>query len=224
MKADLKKELGIILLVLAPVLFVLIQGNAIPEQVPVHWNIEGEIDRYGSKWTTILINLGIYPLLLLLPRIDPRKKNYEIFSSSYYKIRFGLHLFMSALDIMLLLYASGVDIPVTRIVITSVLLLFIILGNYMGNIRPNYFVGIRTPWTLENAEVWRKTHLLAGRLWFWTGLLCLLISFFINNPERFPVLVVLIAAISLVPVVYSYLIFRKLKNSPDTHGDEANLS
>lgn len=224
MKADIKKEAGLVLVVLAPVIFILLNMNSIPDQVPVHWNSDGEIDRYGSKWTTALINLAMYPLLLLLPRIDPRKKNFAIFSASYYKMRFAIHLFMSVLDIMLLLYAMGLDIPMTRIVFTGVLLLFIVLGNYMGNVRPNYFVGIRTPWTLENSEVWRKTHYLAGSLWFWTGLVCLLISFFIKDPKQLPVLIIVIVVITLIPVVYSYIIFRKLKNTTNTNQNEADLS
>lgn len=218
MYTNLKKELGLILVVLAPLAFLLFRWNDIPAEVPVRWDSSGEIVGYGSKWTTILINLGLYPLLLLIPRIDPRKKNYKLFSGSYYKIRFSIHLFMSVLDIMLLLVATGVDIPMERIVITSVMLLFTVLGNYMTSIRPNYFVGVRTPWTLENEEVWKKTHQLAGKLWFWTGLFCLLVSFFIRDMEQMPVLVVLIVVVSLVPVVYSYLVYRKLKKSPDING------
>lgn len=215
MYTNLRKELGLILVVLAPLAFLLLKWNEIPAEVPVHWNSSGEIDGYGSKWTTILINLGLYPLLLLIPRIDPRKKNYTLFSGSYFKIRFAIHLFMSVLDIMLLLVASGADIPMERIVITGMLLLFTVLGNYMTSIRPNYFVGVRTPWTLENEEVWKKTHQVAGKLWFWAGLLCLIVSFFIRDMQQMQVLVILIVAVSLVPVVYSYFAYRKLKKSPD---------
>lgn len=224
MHTNLKKELGIIVIVLMPAIYLALKWNDLPDQVPSHWNIEGEVDGYSSKYVMPLVNILIYPLLLLIPLIDPRKKNYRFFAGAYFKIRFVLHLFLSIMTMTVLLMATGADIQVDRVVVTCVLLLFIALGNYMGNIRSNYFVGIRTPWTLENTEVWRRTHLVAGRLWFWGGLVCLIISFFISEPSVFVVIISVIAILSIVPVVYSYLIFRKLKKTMNTDDENPNIS
>ena len=90
-------------------------------------------------------------------------------------------------------------------------LLFAFLGNYFKTIKPNYFIGIRTPWTLENEEVWRKTHLLGGKMWFVGGLIMAL-TFVLPESLSLYVFLGITAIISVIPIVYSYLEFKKIKN------------
>ena len=85
------------------------------------------------------------------------------------------------------------------------------LGNYFKTIKPNYFIGIRTPWTLENEEVWKKTHLFGGKLWFIGGLLIFILSLIIPDNYSFYVLITVTVIISILPIIYSYLEFKKLK-------------
>jgi len=91
-----------------------------------------------------------------------------------------------------------------------IMLIFTLLGNYMGNIRPNYFVGIKVPWTLNNDVVWIRTHKLAGKLWFWGGLIGIAALFVFKNPTL--VLVPILLVITIVPVVYSYIIYQRIAN------------
>jgi uncharacterized membrane protein len=94
--------------------------------------------------------------------------------------------------------------------------LFAMLGNYFQTVRPNYFIGIRTPWTLENEQVWKNTHRLGGRLWIVGGFLIAILAFFINNNHLFSIIFgVIISLIVIVPVVFSYTEFKKEKNTLD---------
>jgi uncharacterized membrane protein len=213
MRTKLIRELPMTLIMMIPLVFLMINWNSLPEQLPTHWNMEGEIDGYGPKWSMPLLNLGIYLLLLVAPRIDPRKKNYDLFSGTYYKVRLVLTLFFSAMSVIIMMIALGADIKMERFIAVGVSILFTVLGNYMGTIRPNYFFGIRTPWTLDNEEVWRRTHILGGRFWFWGGLACLAASLILPNEALVIVLISILGTISLVPVIYSYVLFRKIKNS-----------
>ncbi len=89
--------------------------------------------------------------------------------------------------------------------------LFIVLGNYMKTIKPNYFIGIRTPWTLENEEVWKKTHRMASYLWFWGGL-AMIVSILLLPPNTGTYLfMVIVSMISIIPIIYSYKIFKKIQ-------------
>ena len=90
-------------------------------------------------------------------------------------------------------------------------LLFAFLGNYFKTIKPNYFIGIKTPWTLENEEVWKKTHIIGGKLWFVGGLLMAL-TFLLPNEMQLYTFLGITAVITIVPIVYSYLEFKKIKN------------
>ncbi|MEC8832569.1 MAG: SdpI family protein, partial [Bacteroidota bacterium] len=90
--------------------------------------------------------------------------------------------------------------------------LFIIFGNYFKTIKANYFIGIRTPWTLENESVWKETHKLGGKIWFAGGLLIILSSLIFNEKINIIIYMSCIAIMVLVPVIYSYLLFKKLKD------------
>lgn len=213
MKTKLAKELPLVLIMLAPMVFLLIKWNEIPEQIPMHWNIEGEVDGYGPKYLTPLFNIGLYLLLLIAPKIDPRKRNYDLFAGTYYKLRMLLILFFSTMSVVTLLIGMGAEIRMERFISIAVSILFAIMGNYMSTIRPNFFIGIRTPWTLDNEDVWKRTHLLGGRFWFWGGLACLIASFMLPNEALAVFMVAVLLIVSIIPIVYSYILFRKLKNS-----------
>lgn len=96
-----------------------------------------------------------------------------------------------------------------KIIFATISLFFIIFGNYMGNIRPNWFVGIRTPWTMDNEEVWRKTHQLAGKLWFSGGIAALIFSFVLTKYFNYW-FIPLLFTITLIPIIYSYLLYKKI--------------
>lgn len=208
MKNFIKSEWFFLLLLIASAITGLYSAPMLPEQVPTHWNIRGQIDGYGQKEWLIygfpLIAVGMYILMLVLPLIDPKKKNYELFKGTYRFIR-GIILFYFIFIYSVVLAASlGYPVKVDKVIVISIGILFILLGNYMGRVRPNFFVGIKTPWTLSSEEVWRDTHRFAGITWVISGILTM-ITIFIN-----PILAFGITIISaFLPIVYSYIVFKK---------------
>lgn len=209
-KAFLKREVIILAILLAPIIYLLAVWNQLPGQVPIQWNFHGEVSNYGKKYTLALITIAIYVLLLVVPKIDPRKKNYDIFSETYFKLRLVIILFLGASSAVTITAALGVDFNLSRLVLMGVLLLITILGNYMGNLRSNWFIGIRTPWTLDNEEVWKRTHYFSSRLWFWVGLILFCISVVLPHSLVFPIALSGILIIAVIPIIYSYLLFRKI--------------
>jgi len=186
---------------------------SLPEKVPSHWNIYGQVDRYSSRFFGAfglpLLNAGMYLLLLLTPNLDPNKKNYKLFEGSYRMIRMLLHVFLLGLQSVVLAVAIGYDINVAVVVKISVSMIFVLIGNVMGRFRHNYFVGIKTPWTLANEEVWRKTHRMAAPLWVLGGIVCVVSSFW-NNAVSAILFFMAIFVLTIVPIVYSYIEYKRI--------------
>jgi uncharacterized membrane protein len=208
-KTFIKKESPIWLILALPVIFLLIYSDQLPARVPIHWNARGEVDGYGSPYLLVLLNVGVYLLLLLVPKIDPRKRNYALFQDSYYKLRFILAVFVTGLTVTIFLNGLGYAIDVARVVGLGVLLLLAFIGNYLTTIRPNWFVGIRTPWTLSSDTVWKKTHQLVGKLWFFGGLAGFLVGLFLAGAYLFYLLVGIALVLGLGSVIISFVIYRQ---------------
>jgi uncharacterized membrane protein len=214
MKLTLKKELPLIGIVLAPFVYLAIIWNTLPERVPTHWNYKGEIDNWGDKYSLIgllfLLPVLTYVLLLVIPKIDPKKK-IEQMGGKYYQLKFILVLFMSTLAFIILHISVNQSTSSANLIFIPIGVLFIALGNYFKVIQPNYFIGIKTPWTLESKEVWKLTHTLAGKLWIAGGLIIILSSLTIAKSIFIYVFIVTIAILTLVPLIYSYIKFKELK-------------
>jgi len=144
------------------------------DRVPLHWNAAGEIDRYGSKVTGLLLPpllaLGLYLLLLFLPRIDPGRANYATFADAYLVVRTALLAAVTFFYGLACLAARGASVSMDLAAPLAVGSLFVVLGSVMGKIRPNWFVGIRTPWTISSKASWVRTHRLGGWLFVALGL------------------------------------------------------
>jgi len=174
------------------------------------------VDAYGTRlqvaFTAPLLALGIYLLMLVTPLTDPGRRNYPRFAGAYRLLRWGLVLFMAWIYGIWMAAALGHSVDILLAVKLSVSLLLLAIGNVMGQLRHNYFMGIRTPWTLASEEVWRRTHRLAGRLWVLGSLICLLLSFFPGfwSAAAFIAVIVLM---TLIPVVYSFMYYRSLESS-----------
>jgi len=203
------KEGILVLMMLVPVVYLLLNWDALPGQMPIHWDLQGNVNGWGSRWVFPLVEVGLYALLLVLPMIDPLKKNYEIFGDTYYKLRFIMVAFFSATNMCVMVNELYHNMNIGKLVSSSVFLLFALLGNYMGNLRRNYFIGYKLPWTLESDEVWRKTHKFASILWFWGGLLGFVLS--IANLDFNYVMVSIISVIAIVPMIYAYKIRDKYR-------------
>ena len=214
-KFRIESEVPAIVLVLLPFLYLAWIWNSLPEQVPLHWNIVGEADRYGSRKELILVPLLlpflVYILMWFIPFVD--SKNAIIKKDDKYDlIKLILVGVTSVLAILILNVSRNETILNINYLILGIGILYMILGNFFKTIRSNYFIGIRTPWTLADELVWRKTHKLAGIIWLVGGLIIILLSFFLDHTPLSFGMIIVTAVIVLIPVIYSYIAFQHFKN------------
>jgi uncharacterized membrane protein len=214
MKLSIKQELPLIFTILVPFMYLAYIWNSLPAEVPLHWNIAGEIDRYGDKTSLILIPvllpLLIYVIFLIAPYIDPKDKIKNM-GNKYQSIKTLLTIFMSMLALFILYSSKNQSLSNPNYIILAIGVLYIILGNYFKTIKANYFIGIRTPWTLENETVWKETHKIGGKLWFIGGLITVMTSLILEKQPNFIVFMIITGIITLIPVGYSYWKFKKLE-------------
>jgi uncharacterized membrane protein len=201
----------IVIIILSLIGTVLIYPS-LPGRIPVHWNIEGQIDRFAGKsfaFITAALPLVIYLMMALLPKIDPKKESYLKHETAYQVTIWAITLFLIFLHWTTLCVAKGYPLNVGVIVRILMGVLFIILGNYLSQARPNYFFGIKTPWTLANEAVWRKTHRVGGYGFILTGILAL-VSALLKGNVAFTLVIGSILAVILFTCIYSYWEYHKL--------------
>ncbi len=215
MKFDYRTEIPQLLLILGMLIIAAFTWSTAPDLIPIHWNLAGEVDGYGGKFEALLgiplITLAVYLLLLFVPRIDPGYMNYQKFANTYTIIRCSIIAFMSVIYGVIQLTILRRPISVNAIIPFAVGILFVVLGNFMGKIRPNWFVGIRTPWTLSSKASWNKTHRVSGWLFILMGLSITAAGFFRSKWAYFGMFAVIVICLFWM-VFYSYLVWR---NDPD---------
>jgi uncharacterized membrane protein len=205
----------VLLIWLLPLLYLFKVLPTLPETVPVHFGGDGKPDRYGSPaefGTGIsivsFVALAVYFLVKFLPSIDP-KKAAKLPQATFNKIAVVVILFLSVINCAIIYATANNGFNITKLIIPMMGLLFAFLGNLMYNIKPNYFAGIRTPWTLESEATWKATHRLAGKLWFFGGLIVAISTLFITGSIGFIIFISITTIITIIPVVYSYIYFKK---------------
>lgn len=184
----------------------------LPDVVPTHWNSYGQVDGHGPKYITLVL-LSV-PFLLtvglrFLPVLDPRGRNYRKSPRAYNIIAAVIVLSLIAMGWFTYLPGLGVALPVDKLIAAAIGVMFIGLGNFMPQVRSNFFLGIRTPWALSNETVWRKTHRAGGIVFCLTGILMILSVFFpAGLLQKLPIAFVLLAMIGVY--IYSYLVYKRL--------------
>jgi uncharacterized membrane protein len=193
----------------------------LPERVPVHWNIHGEVDRFGSRLEVLLLGpvliAALWGLFELLPVLDPRlaapkdPEKTEAEREGALQTALALVLGMIALlHVLLLVQSLGILKEPLRAFAFLLAAFSIFFGNFMSRLRPNWFVGIRTPWTLSSDAVWRRTHRLAARLMVPSGLLAVLLALVLPAAGAFTAALVLLLAALLAPAALSFYYWRSL--------------
>lgn len=208
-----KGDLYNLTLIIITVLITIFVYNKLPEQVPIHWSASGVADNYAPK----IIGAFLPPVFMVatwlgmkyLPKIDPKKDNYEKFMDSYSMVTNMIVTFMFILQIVVIVASLGQDISINKVIPVAVGFLLIILGNYLPKSKSNFFYGIKTPWTLTSEVSWRKTHRLGGKLFVLAGVVSIISALLLpENIQNYMVLtVVLIAA--FVPIIASYFYAKK---------------
>ncbi len=212
-RALLKGDAPLLAALLADLAFGIWALPRLSGSVPIHWNLAGEADRLGPAWPWAVVpplaGLACWALVLLFPLVDPLRKNYSRFPGTLKLVRWLLPLMSVAVHVAATLAGLGVPLDHGATVRAIVAVFFVVLGNSMGKLRHNWFVGIRTPWTIASEEVWTRTHRLAAPIWVVGGLVQLAGAFVPGTPGEV-LFAVPLGAMTLVPVAYSYLAFRKL--------------
>lgn len=185
----------------------------LPAQVPVHWNIDGQVDRYGSRLEGVLlvpiIMMVVAVLLPLAPRIDPRARNYDKFQPTYAIAINAVLVLLLAVHALILAASLGIAVPVARLLPVGVGILFITLGNILPRTRSNWFMGIRTPWTLSSDRVWERTHRVGGYLMFGAGVALVIAAAVAPTELLVPVIIATVVIVSVGSVGYSYAAWRQ---------------
>ncbi len=185
--------------------------------MPVHWNIHGQVDGYADKhWAAFLLPLlmaAMIGLFRALPWLSPRNFEVETFRPTYQYIMFVIVLLMGYINAIALYAALHPSVAVGKFVIGGVFLLFALIGNVLGKVDRNFYVGIRTPWTLADERAWHATHRLGGKVFVAAGLIgFLLILAGARTSMAFAVLLVAI----LIPVIYSLLYYKRISGTDDS--------
>jgi uncharacterized membrane protein len=207
------KELIMWVLIAIPFIYMATIWKTLPAVVPTHFGLDGTPNGWSDKTSLPYmiggLGIGSYLLMLLIPYFDPKNKMAQM-GDKYYSIRLLMTVFISALSTYIL-YVSNKGNINPNLLIALIGAFYVVLGNYLQSVKPNYFIGIRTPWTLENEETWRKTHRLGGRLWLVGGLVTILIAFFTKNNTFLGISFGIVTAIvTLIPIIYSYIEFKKI--------------
>lgn len=215
LKLNLKSELFPLLIIFSAILISALSYNQLPEQVVSHWNMNGEANGWSSRnFHTIFfpaLLVFIYLLMNTLPKIDPNKKRYAEFKQVYLSLRDVIILSLLVIFAGATLSNLGYAVNIGSLTSITIGFMFIILGNYLGKLKRNWFVGIKTPWTISSENSWNKTHRLGGKLFVALGLITMLLPLF-STQAAFWFLIG--GSLGILPIVtiYSYVIYRKDKD------------
>lgn len=203
-----------LLFALSAIVFSAAVFTKLPDQVPTHFNFEGEPDdwmarRYAAFGMPVFAALMVL-LFNMLPKISPRRANLDRFSDTYWTIANLLVAFMCVLHILVLGRALGWPVDVTTATLLCVGIMFMVLGNILPRTRSNWWMGIRTPWTMESENVWRATHRLAGKTFMLGGAITL-IAALLPAAIRPWIAMAALGIAGFIPVIYSYLYWRREK-------------
>lgn len=212
-KADKKRMVISTLACMLPMLLGVLMYTRLPEQLPTHWNAQGEVDGYSSK------NFALFglPFILVVINIicqfailaDPKKENYSGKLQSL--VIWMLPVLSLMIQIIIIVVGLGHEVDVTVIIAVFVGIIFIAMGNYLPKCKQNYTIGYKLPWTLDDEENWNKTHRLAGWLMVLCGI-CVIIA--VPLQLVFPAMIVVLI-IAMVPAVYSYVLYVKKNRKED---------
>src|SRR5213079_550684 len=189
----------------------------LPPSVVTHWSLNGTPDGYSSRlWALAIIPVMLVIMTVIfnvLPKIDPRHENYVKFLSSYWLIANAVIVFLLVAHGLIIAAGLGFSIQIDRLMPLGIGLLFVFLGNFLTRVEPNWFVGIRTPWTLSSDTVWRRTHRTGGWV-FVVGGFVLAASVFLPQGAFLPLLIAAILIVAVIPVVQSYILWKREQGKP----------
>lgn len=208
-KKNLPKLIITSLITLIPILIGLILWDKLPDQLPMHWNTNGDVDDYATKTQAVflmpIILVAFHWICALVTSLDPKKQN--ISDKTFTLVLWIIPVISLLCNSMVYATALGHKVSVEIIMPLFMGALFIVIGNYLPKCKQSYTVGIKLPWTLDDEENWNKTHRMAGFLWVIGGVIIMATAFLGIFWLFFVVLIPMI----VVPTVYSYILYKKSK-------------
>jgi len=209
----------VFIITLIPWIYLLSIWNSLPGRIPVHFGIDGTPDKYGPRnniffipATCTVVSVLVYLLLTNIYKLDPKgwvSKQPGIFL----KISMVVVVFISCISIIVLNWTAKQHTIGLNLLLVMMGLLLAYVGNVMHSIKPNYFAGFRVPWTLENEDNWRATHLLGSKIWFAGGILIAILALFIKPFVMFFIMLGIVMVMLIIPTIYSYRMFARSKRS-----------
>lgn len=199
------------LVIVATLIATIVVYPDLPSRIPVHWNFRGEVNRYGDKLEVFLtptLMAGIVLLFAVLPWLSPKRFEVDTFRSTYLYIMLIVIAFLAYLHALKLWAALSKPLDMNRALMGAAFLSIALLGNVLGKVRRNFFIGVRTPWTLASEKVWDATHRFAAKVFVIAGLLGLLCV--AVTARKAPEFAILIAA-GLASVLYSLVYYKRLE-------------
>ena len=202
---------GILLVSLAVTLFYY---PRVPDIIPTHWGISGQIDATGPKYMLFVfwgLALFVNVIMLFAEKIEPKKGSYAKFPKVFNILRVFITALLCGLELLTIAFAFNPDFAdMNSIMYITMGFMFVLLGNYMPKVKHNYTFGIKVPWTLAGENVWNKTHRMAGPLWIAGGIV-MMGGVFMPPEAAFVIMFAVILLLVIAPMVYSYIEFRKEK-------------
>lgn len=211
MKFNRALPIGVVLVLIAISLSAWAYPH-LPPIVPTHWDASGHINGYSSRFWAVamqpLVMTCLLLLMLVLPAISPKGFRLDESRGAFNLILLAVIVFNLVIDVPILRGELGLGGPRLNLLVPLIGVLFIIIGNYLGKFRKNFFVGIRTPWTLASDEVWLRTHRLGGHLFILGGFTLIVCGLVTQNIA--PIIIVA-ALLVLIPTIYSFVIYRRIE-------------
>jgi len=211
------RESLVLLIAIVPLIYLAYNYNSLPQIVPTHFGFDGKPNGYSSKAELCFIiiflsaiSAGSYFFLKNLAKINP-KKTAKLSSSAFQKIGFAMAIFISAVSIIIIYSGLSDHFNFSKLFNPLMGFFFIYVGNLMHKIKPNYFVGIRVPWTLEDPNNWRATHQMGGKLWVAGGITITILTLLLPQKTGEIFFAIIIALLAIIPITYSYLYFKNHK-------------
>lgn len=199
------------LLIIAATIASVVAYPQLAERIPTHWNMSGEADDWSSRlfgaWLIPLMMAVLWLVMRALPHLDPRGANYEKFKGMYEALIVLTLAFMLVIHVLMLASATGTRMDIGRIVLATAGAFFGVIGFLLPKAHPNWFVGIRTPWTLTSDVAWERTHKLGGPLFVLIGVLTLVTALVAPRLTVW-VLTLSVTGVTVFLFIYSYRVWK----------------
>lgn len=208
-------SLLVVLMTILPVVYAAYLYPSLDVQIPLHFNIYGKADRWGSRESIFLspiilgfVTLFVYFLLGNIEKIDPKRVS-QSDNAGIKTFGFFISIFLTILSFCILFGSTHDNVPMDKLIMGVLGLLFVGIGVYMPKLKQNYFAGYRIPWTLDSEENWNATHKVAGKCWIGAGFLQCIISLLFKGKTLFILFMSLTAIAVVIPVILSFLLFKR---------------